>query len=841
MEEALSEKQVVQLRQQHGWNELRETAPVPVYLRFLKQFNEPVVWLLLAAGLLAVTLGDLTDAIVILAIVVLNGILGFVQEERAGKAIEALRSLSQPLASVFREGKWQTLPSRDLVPGDRVELGEGDVVPADIRLGETHELRVDESMLTGESVAVEKSSLASVSGSAGESLSANPQHSAFQGTYVVSGMAKGTVRLTGMATELGKIAGLVDNEKGEKTPLQKRIAKFGKTLTLICLALIGIVFCAHLVRGGNLFEIFFLAVSLAVAAVPEGLPAVVTIALAMGMGRLAKKKALVRNLGSVETLGSVNVICSDKTGTLTYNRLTVREVYPNAEAERIIKASLYTSTARFSTVNEESTGDPTELALFAYAHGEGIALDASPGELVQVIPFSSKRKFSQRVYRLADGAVTAYVKGAPEVVLSRCHSEMREERLIHLTEERRAEIFAQYEEMGKLALRVLAVAESQLSSLPDDGKTPLAFLGLIGMMDIPSAEAKEAIAKCRTAGIRPIMITGDSAPTAFAVAKEVGIASKREQVLLGPALESLDEEALSQKVSTISVFARVTPEHKLRIVKALKRLGAMVAMTGDGVNDAPALKAADIGISMGRGTDVTKQAADLVLTDDNFRTIVDAVEEGRGILDNIQKAIHYLLAGNTGEILVMFFGAILGWPYPLLATQILWINLVTDGLPALGLVAEPIEAGTMERPPHPSSDPILSRHLALTILLEGAIIAAAVLTAFYITYENAIANLPRARSVAFGCLAFAHVFFVLTCRSQRHSLFGLGFFSNRRLFGLVAFSVVLQMGVMFLPPVQRLFQIDPGLTQRDWMVIAALALLPILLIEGIKTVRAHWK
>jgi len=837
MDKALSEKQVVELRQQHGWNELQETASVPVYLRFLKQFNEPVIWLLIAAGLLAVFLGDLTDAIVILAIVGLNGILGFVQEERAGKAIEALRNLSQPLANVLRDGKWQTIPARELVPGDHVELGEGDVVPADVHLGETHELRVDESMLTGESLPVEKSIHGSTSS---EDPSVNLRK-AFHGTHVVSGMGKGTVRSTGMATELGKIARLVDKERGGETPLQKRIAKFGKTLTLLCLVLIGIVFCAHLMRGGNLFEIFFLAVSLAVAAVPEGLPAVVTIALAMGMGRLAKKKALVRNLGSVETLGSVTVICSDKTGTLTYNRLTVREIYPNEEAKRIIKASLYTSTARFSTGEEKSTGDPTELALFAYAHGEGISLDTSPGELVQVIPFSSKRKFSERAFRLKEGAIAAYVKGAPEVVLSRCHSEMREGRRIDLTEERRAQIFVQYEEMGKKALRVLAVAESELASLPDEGTTPLAFLGLIGMMDIPSTEAKEAIAKCRTAGIRPLMITGDSAPTAFAVAKEVGIASKREQVLQGAALESLDEESLAAKVSAISVFARVTPEHKLRIVKALKRLGAVVAMTGDGVNDAPALKAADIGISMGRGTDVTKQAADLVLTDDNFRTIVDAVEEGRGILDNIQKVIHYLLAGNTGEILVMFLGAILGWPYPLLATQILWINLVTDGLPALGLVAEPIEAGTMERPPRPSSDPILSRGLGLTILLEGAIIAAAVLTAFYFTFENNAANLPRARTVAFGCLAFAHVFFVLTCRSERHSLLGAGFFSNPRLLGLVVFSLFLQLGVMFIPPVQRLFQIDPGLTQRDWLAITVFSLLPIVLIEGVKAVRAHWK
>lgn len=796
----------------------------------MRHFNEPVVWLLLAAGAIAASLSDVTDALVIFAIVLLNAILGFIQEERAGKAIAALRKLSQPVASVYRGGEWRKLPARELVPGDRVELGEGDIVPADLRLGEAHELNVDESMLTGESLPVEKSSHA-----AGDAKPAN-KVLAFHGTHVHSGVGKGTVVATGMATELGKIAYLVDKERGGPTPLQKKIATFGKTLTFVCLGLIAVVFCVHLLRGGDLFEVFFLAVSLAVAAVPESLPAVVTIALALGMGRLAKKKALVRNLGSVETLGSVSIICSDKTGTLTYNRLTVRKIFPDLRAARAVAASLYTSTARFSPEGG-SSGDPTELALFACAHEKGLDLTTAPGELLRVLPFSSRRRFTQRIYRLRDGSFVAYAKGAPEVILPRCAAEVSDDGIVAIDDGGRRKLASESEAMGKDALRVLAVAEARFSKMPEGDSFPLAFVGLIGMMDIPSTEAKEGIEKCRSAGIRPIMITGDSAATAFAVARELGIASDRSQVLTGQKLEELDDEGLARISSTTSVFARVSPEHKLRIVKALKRGEVVVAMTGDGVNDAPALKAADIGISMGRGTEVTKHAADLVLTDDNFRTIVNAVEEGRGILDNIQKVIHYLLAGNTGEILVMFVGAVLGWPYPLLATQILWINLVTDGLPALGLVAEPIEPGTMRRPPRAASEPILSGRLGLVILAEGILIAASVLAAFHLTYHGHAADLPRARAVAFCTLALTHLFFVLTCRSPRRSLWRLGLFSNSRLLALVGISIGFQLGIMLVSPFREIFRIAYPLSGPEWVRILIFSLAPVILIELAKSLR----
>jgi Ca2+-transporting ATPase len=861
----LTDAQVAELRSRHGFNQLAEAPPEPLWRKFLGQFNELVIWILIVAAVIAGAMGEWIDTLAILAIVLLNGFLGFLQEERAERALLALQKLSTPLAKVLRNGVLQSLPARELVPGDRLELEAGDNIPADARLLEAFGLRVQEAALTGESVPVDKDPASVLSPA---TPLGDRRNMVYLGTVVAAGKASAVVVATGMDTELGRIAGMLQRHEPEPTPLQRRLAELGRVLVVVCLVIVGIIFGLELWRGGALLEVFLLSVSLAVAAVPEGLPAVVTMALALGLQRMVKRNALIRKLPSVETLGAVTVICSDKTGTLTRNEMTVREllaggeryavtgtgytprgqfvraeeaVDPQAHADLILTLTIaaHCNNARLLPRGDDwqVLGDPTEGALVVAALKAGIDVAARP-ELLSEVPFDSERKMMSVV--VAGDAAVLYSKGAPEVLLPRCSTERRAGRVEPLTDGRRQEILQASADMAARALRVLALAyrEQPDSGQTEDPETDLVFAGLVGMIDPPREEVKEAVGKCREAGIRPVMITGDHPATALAIARELGIAESGDRALPGRELDDWSDDALAGQVEQVPVYARVTAEHKLRIVRAWKGRGQVVAMTGDGVNDAPAVKAADIGIAMGlTGTDVTKEASDMVLTDDNFASIVNAVEEGRGIFDNIQKFVHYLLACNAGEVLLMFFAAVVGWPAPLLAIQILWINLVTDGLPALALGMEPPERDIMKRPPRPPHEPVITAGRGGLILWHGLLVAGVAAVGFALSYQGNADHLPHARSVAFCVVAFAQLFFSFGCRSQSRTMPELGLFSNPYLIAAIAISGLLQLGVVTLPFAQPIFGTATHLT-TEWLLVLGLALTPVTVIEVTKLVRA---
>ncbi len=876
--QGLDEARIEEQRQLHGMNRLEEAPPVPIWRRFLSQFQEPVIGILIAAAVFAGVMEEWADTLAILAIVLLNGILGFLQEERAGRALAALQKMSAPMAKVIRAGRLQTIPASELVPGDRVELEAGDSIPADVRLIKGTGLRVQEASLTGESVPVAKDADASL---APNTPLGDRRNLAFMGTVVAAGKASAVVVATGMSTELGRIAGLLDRYEPERTPLQKRLGELGKILIAVVLAIVAVIFALQLLRGQELFHALLLSVSLAVAAVPEGLPAVVTLALAIGLQRMVKRNALIRKLPSVETLGSVTIICTDKTGTLTRNEMTVREittasnhfrvtgagysphgqflrqtngdgeaVNPQTEPElaRLLTISAVCNNAKVSprgddTDNWQVIGDPTEGAMIVAAlKGEIEAAEADHHVLFE-IPFDSDRKAMSVVVRAPDGSAVMHTKGAPEVILKKCVAEWRGDRAEPLTEERREEIRKEGANMAERALRVLALADRRE---PDSGnnleENELIFAGLVGMIDPPREEVKEAVKTCRKAGIKPIMITGDHPATAQAIARELRIADDPEdRVVRGSELDEMTDEQLTENVRHISVYARVTAEHKLRVVRAWKAQGQVVAMTGDGVNDAPAVKAADIGIAMGQtGTDVTKEASDMVLTDDNFSSIVSAVEEGRGIFDNIQKFIHYLLSSNAGEVLLMFLAALLGWPAPLTAIQLLWINLVTDGFPALALGMEPPEPDIMERTPRPPKESVITRRRGVLILTHGLLMAAVGAFAFYYIYDNNPENLEHARTVAFCTLAFTQLFYSFSCRSQAYTLPELGVLTNPYLLGAIAVSGLLQLSVIMLPFARSVFDVSTR-SFHSWAPILLLSLLPVTLIEVAKLVRAWYR
>ncbi len=877
-EQGLTDAQVVELRARYGENQLAETPPPPLWRKLLGQFNELVIWILIVAAFISGFMGEWADMLAILAIVILNGLLGFLQEERAERALAALRQLSAPLAKAIRNGRLQSVQARELVPGDRLELDAGDNVPADARLLKAFSLRIQEAALTGESVPVDKDA---------ESVfpEATPlgdrRNMVYLGTVVATGKASAVVAATGMNTELGRIAGLLQREERAPTPLQRRLAELGKVLILVCLAIVSVIFVLQLLRGGALLDVLLLSVSLAVAAVPEGLPAVVTIALALGLQRMVRRNALVRKLPSVETLGSVTVICSDKTGTLTRNEMTVREIVLGSGRYRVTGVG-YAPRGEFLRENDERAeqtadliqaltigahcnsarvtprgdgedwqviGDPTEGALLVAA----LKAEVEPVDhhVLVEIPFDSERKMMSVVVAKPDGTAMMYAKGAPEVILARCAAEQRDGKIEPLTEARRTALADANADMAARALRVLALAYRHFSGAGEGPyhETELIFAGLAGMIDPPREEVKEAVRKCHEAGIRPIMITGDHPATALAIARELHLAPQPaehggtardddDRVLTGPELDRFNDTELAEQVEGTSVYARVSAEHKLRVVRAWKSRGQVVAMTGDGVNDAPAVKAADIGIAMGlTGTDVTKEASDMVLTDDNFASIVNAVEEGRGIFDNIQKFLHYLLSSNASEVLFMFFAALIGWPAPLLAIQILWINLVTDSLPALALSMEPPERDIMRRRPRPPREPVITWQRGLLILAHGFLMAAVAMIGFAVVYQNDETQLPRARMAAFCVLAYAQLFYSFACRSRRYTLPELGLFSNPYLFGAIAVSGLLQLSVVTLPWAQPLFE-TAGQFGWEWALIIALALTPVTVIEVAKLVRA---
>ncbi len=875
----LAKSEVDRRRSESGSNVLSKSAPVPIWRRLLGQFSDFVIWILIFASLIAGLMGEWVDTFAILAIVLLNGIIGFMQEERAERALASLQKLSSPMAKVLREGEMQLLPASELVPGDCLLLEAGDNVPADCRLLTSFSLQVQEAALTGESVPADKDADCSLAENA--SLG-DRRNMIYLGTVTAAGKATAVVVQTGMRTELGRIAGLLNRSEREQTPLQRRLAELGKVLVGVCLIIVVVIFVLQMMRGGDVLEVLLVSVSLAVAAVPEGLPAVVTMTLALGLQRMVQRNALVRKLPSVETLGSVTVICSDKTGTLTRNEMTVREIVTGTQRFRISGAG-YSPHGEFLRIDDSNNGspsgetnvvaqndpellpllmsaarcnnatiqprdgevggwqvigDPTEGALLVVALKAGIQARDSSESVLFEIPFDSNRKTMSVVIRSADGRIVMHSKGAPEVILRKCVRERRGDAEVELTEERRQEIMQMSSQLASRAYRVLALAYRDQTTAASQvyEESELVFAGLVGMIDPPREEAREAVRKCRIAGIRPVMITGDHPETALAIARELNIADDHSRVMSGRELDAATPEQLESDVESVSVFARVSAEHKLRIVKALKARGQIVAMTGDGVNDAPAVKAADIGIAMGvTGTDVTKEASDMILMDDNFASIVNAVEEGRGIFDNIRKFVHFLLSCNTSEVLLMFIAALAGWPVPLMAIQILWINLVTDGLPALALGMEPPEKDIMNRPPRAPEQAVLTRRSGLLILSHGLLIASVTLAGFWIVYQGDATHLARARTVTFAVAAFSQLFFAFGCRSHRYTMPQLGVMTNLWLFAAVAVSVLLQLSIMTIPWAQTVFEVATHLSW-EWLLILLLSLLPVTVIEVLKIV-----
>ncbi len=866
------EESEADLRQkQLGPNELREAPRQPMWRRFLEQFKDLVVWILIVAAVIAGFLGDVTDTVAILAIVLLNGLIGFFQQERAEQAIAALRKLSAPNAKVIRGGQAKSLPAVDLVPGDLIELEAGDNIPADARLLEAYSLQIQEASLTGESTPVEKDAQTKLSA---EATLGDRRNMIYMGTVAATGRAKALVVAISMETELGRIAGMLEREPAEPTPLQRRLTELGKVLVWVCLALVAIVYGLEVVRSGEWLKTFLVAVSLAVAAVPEGLPAVVTLALALGLQRMARRNALVRKLPSVETLGSVTVICSDKTGTLTRNEMTVRTVvvgnveyrvsgtgyspegqfFAAAAAANVSKTPdlelLLTIAARCNNAKVvpakdkpdawQVLGDPTEGALLVAARKGGIAESSLPAALVSEIPFDSQRKAMSVIYREGDDSLVMYTKGAPEVLLPLCTHEFVDGESQPLTNERRRALFEECARLAAGALRVLALSFrwNPVQELDKFSEKDLVLAGLCGMIDPPREEAKEAVTAARGAGIRPVMITGDHPETARAIATELGILSGNDEVITGQELEAQSDDWLATRVKQTSVYARVSAEHKLRVVHAWKKQGDVVAMTGDGVNDAPAVKAADIGIAMGiAGTDVTKEASDMVLTDDNFKSIVSAVEEGRCIFENIQNVVRYLLSCNAGEVLFMLFAALAGWPIPLAAIQILWINLVTDGLPALALAMEPPDRSLMQRPPRPPREPVLTMEKGVSILINGVLIAVATASGFWLVYRGNDENLSQARTAAFCILAYSQLLFSLACRSSRYTMPELGLLTNPHLLGAIAVSALLQLGAVTLPFIQPILEVSAH-SMDGWLLILGLSLGPVSVVEIAKIVLA---
>jgi len=791
--EGLTREEASQRLAQHGANQIARETATPGWLLLCRQFSSPLVLLLVGACAVSAALGETLDAIAISSIVILNGLAGFLQEHRAERTLLALRSMTAPRARVRRGGKSLSLPAAEIVPGDLLLLEPGDVVAADARLLEAHALSANEAMLTGESVPVEKSATGTPFGAP----LAERCDTVFMGTSVSTGTAVAEVIATGMETELGNIAHLLKTTEETETPLQRHLARLGRTLLFMCLGVVGVIAAAGLLRGLPLFEVFLSAVSLAVAAVPEGLPAIVTIALAIGVQRMAGRHVLIRKLPAVETLGCATVICTDKTGTLTTGVMTVRELW-SADEQLLLFAGAACCDAELGEKGNAGIGDPTELAILAAANQRVIRRDTIEREhpRVSVEPFDPKQK-RMSVTR-ADGFI--YVKGALEAILPHCVDGTEGARHAH-------------SQMVEQGLRVLAVARGKSTESED-----LELLGLIGIADPPRREAIEAVAAARNAGIKTVMITGDHPATARAIAREFAI---------------IDSGAQREDF----VQARATPEDKIRIIRMWKARGDVVAMTGDGVNDAPALREADIGIAMGKtGTEVTREAADMVLTDDNFASIIAAVREGRGIFDNIQKSLVYLLAGNAGELAVMFSAAVFGLPLPLLPLHLLWINIVTDGLPALALVTEPADKEVLSRPPRNPQKPILARPEWNYILLTGFFEATATLSIFLWALQ--FRGLNEARSLAFSTIIFGELFRAFAARSTKRTFWELGAFSNARLLGVVALSCLVQTGIYVFPAARAVFRISP-LSAWDLALSFVVGLCPVTLLELQKLVRRY--
>lgn len=849
-----------------GYNELKEAKKQSALLLFLNQFKDFMVLVLLAATIISGLLGEYVDAIAIIVIVIMNGLLGFFQERRAEKSLEALKQLSAPQATVLRDGEWLKIPARELVVGDIIKFSSGDRIGADVRLIDAKGLEIEESALTGESVPTAKSAVPLMN----ENAALGDLHNmAFMGTLVTRGSGIGIVIATGMKTAMGQIANLLQEAETVMTPLQRRLEQLGKILIVVALFLTVLVVVVGVIQGHGLYEMFLAGVSLAVAAIPEGLPAIVTIALALGVQRMIKKNAIVRKLPAVETLGCASVICSDKTGTMTENMMTVTHIWANGKTWTISGAGLETSgqfyeNGRPIDITKEAVlqqllmfgvlcnssqlkekegrryidGDPTEGALLVAAMKAGLTKERIENEFIveQEFPFDSERKMMTVIVKDKAGRRFIVTKGAPDVLLQVSKQIWWNGREQTMTVAWRKTIQDVIQQMASQALRTIALAYRPLQAheritSEKEAEKNLVFIGIQGMIDPPRPEVKKAVQQCKEAGIKTVMITGDHVLTAKAIAKQLGVLPPNGKVMDGPTLSRLSVDELEEVVDDVYVFARVSPEHKLKIVKALQRRGHIVAMTGDGVNDAPAIKAADIGVAMGQsGTDVAKEAAALVLLDDNFATIQAAIQEGRNIYENIRKFIRYLLASNVGEILVMLFAMLLALPLPLVPIQILWVNLVTDGLPAMALGIDRAEENVMKRPPRHPKEGVFARGLGWKIISRGFVIGMVTLAAFMTAYERSGNDLVYAQTVAFATLVMAQLIHVFDCRCER-SIFDRNPFENIYLFGAVIVSILLLLVVIYYPPLQGIFHTMP-IALFDWLLIIGLAALPTFLFSG---------
>lgn len=856
----ISEEEAKVRLKTYGRNELREKKKIPLWLKFLNQFKSPLIFILLLAIVVSAILGELIDALVISAIVLMNAILGLVQEERAEKALQALKKMAVPKTLVIREGKIKEINSTEVVPGDVIVLSAGNKVPADARIISSFNLMTDEAPLTGESVPVEKSVDALE-----EAVSLGERRNmVFSGTTVTYGRGEAVVVSTGMSTEIGKIATLLEETEKEATPLQRNLDQVGKVLALMVLGICVVVFLVGILRGAPILFMLLLSISLAVAAIPEGLPAVVTIVLALGTQRMAQRGAIIRHLPAVETLGSTSIICSDKTGTMTMNEMTVeylvtargeykitgRGYEPKGEIiggegrlqnlpsdleTLVIAASLNTDAHLVKEGDRwEIRGDPTEGALVVLSNKLGLIKDEllKNYKRVNEVPFTSERKMMTTVYE-KDGSLFAFSKGAPDILIHNCTKIQRGSEVDPLLEEGKKVILKKNERMARKGLRVLGVAYKPLKDKGEDPEKDLIFLGLVGMRDAAREEVKEAIAVCRKAGIKPVMITGDHLLTAVAIGSELGLIQKEMEAIAGEELSQLSPEELLQKAPSLSIFARVSPEDKVRILDAYQHLGHVVAMTGDGINDAPALKQANIGVAMGiTGTDVSKEAADMVLTDDNFATIVKAVEEGRTIYANIKKFISFLLSCNLAEVLAVFFGFLL-FPArePILTpAQILWMNLVTDGFPALALGVDPPEKGVMEQKPRSKKTGIFTKRVLWRLGISALLMAVSTLLAFVFGLKHSVI---KGETMAFTTMVILELLYSFYSRSDRLPGWKLGLTTNKYLIWAVISSFLLQVLIVYTPGISGAFGTFP-LNLTDWGFIALLGIVNFAILEGLK-------